>query len=630
MANEDLVQYIQSQMQQGVAADDILKTLQDAGWQQSDIDEAAGITGLKPAAPAAAPAAGPSHAAMPQTPAMASPAAPAMGTSAGAGQPVDIFDLSAGPASDLAMPGATPAAGAGVPATMPGAAEPQPMTPGMEAMPPVGTPAMSDAEGPKPEFKEGLGTKAKVLLVIIIIGVLLALVGGAAYGYYYIYRSPERALNNMIENLVDMRSTEFEATIKPQGETSGIQEVRLSGAIDGLDGSTAPKAMVTVGLMSEQEPAGTMSVELRSLDSLLYLNVKSIPGLEDGAAAGLTDQWTVFDEATVTQITSAAPLLLGPVTGSPSAQLTADQRIMLRDAFRRANIIVIGDRLGTEEIHDVKSTGYSFTINKEGLKQFLADIRPVLLAHGMSEGDVADAIDNVDDLNLLNGQLWIGNRNFQLYRVHLVIESGSADIEAVDLMLTMWNQNQPVSVEPPEGAVPFEELLGDIFGSVFGGAGMEIGEVIDSTPATEEPATEEPATEEPATEEPATEEPATEEPATEEPATEEPATEEPATEEPATEEPATEEPAEEAPADEEPSEEEPAEEEPGLVEPEPEPEPAPEESNDPDEDGLSNRDEQRYGTDPANPDSDGDGFLDGEEVDNGYNPLGPGRLEDGA
>lgn len=42
---------------------------------------------------------------------------------------------------------------------------------------------------------------------------------------------------------------------------------------------------------------------------------------------------------------------------------------------------------------------------------------------------------------------------------------------------------------------------------------------------------------------------------------------------------------------------------------------------DPDKDGLNNNDEQRYGTSPTNPDSDGDGFLDGDEVAKGFNPL---------
>ncbi len=44
-----------------------------------------------------------------------------------------------------------------------------------------------------------------------------------------------------------------------------------------------------------------------------------------------------------------------------------------------------------------------------------------------------------------------------------------------------------------------------------------------------------------------------------------------------------------------------------------------------DHDGLSDALEIFYNTDPANPDSDDDTFLDGEEVRRGYNPLGAGH-----
>lgn len=49
-------------------------------------------------------------------------------------------------------------------------------------------------------------------------------------------------------------------------------------------------------------------------------------------------------------------------------------------------------------------------------------------------------------------------------------------------------------------------------------------------------------------------------------------------------------------------------------------------SKDSDNDGLADELEKIYGTDLNNPDTDGDGFKDGEEVKNGYNPKGPGRL----
>lgn len=49
-------------------------------------------------------------------------------------------------------------------------------------------------------------------------------------------------------------------------------------------------------------------------------------------------------------------------------------------------------------------------------------------------------------------------------------------------------------------------------------------------------------------------------------------------------------------------------------------------SADTDRDRLSNLMEQVYGTDPLNPDSDADGYWDGDEVERGYDPMGSGNL----
>ena len=49
--------------------------------------------------------------------------------------------------------------------------------------------------------------------------------------------------------------------------------------------------------------------------------------------------------------------------------------------------------------------------------------------------------------------------------------------------------------------------------------------------------------------------------------------------------------------------------------------------NDDDKDGLNNLAERIYGTDPKNNDTDGDGYLDGKEVEKNYNPLGKGEIE---
>ncbi|MDD5071485.1 MAG: L,D-transpeptidase family protein [Patescibacteria group bacterium] len=51
------------------------------------------------------------------------------------------------------------------------------------------------------------------------------------------------------------------------------------------------------------------------------------------------------------------------------------------------------------------------------------------------------------------------------------------------------------------------------------------------------------------------------------------------------------------------------------------PEPVKLEDNDYDGDGLSDRMELNFGTDLANPDTDGDGYSDGEEIRGGFDPL---------
>lgn len=50
-------------------------------------------------------------------------------------------------------------------------------------------------------------------------------------------------------------------------------------------------------------------------------------------------------------------------------------------------------------------------------------------------------------------------------------------------------------------------------------------------------------------------------------------------------------------------------------------------SDDSDNDGLPDAAEKNLGTDPQQSDTDGDGFDDGTEVKNGFNPLGPGKME---
>ena len=49
---------------------------------------------------------------------------------------------------------------------------------------------------------------------------------------------------------------------------------------------------------------------------------------------------------------------------------------------------------------------------------------------------------------------------------------------------------------------------------------------------------------------------------------------------------------------------------------------------DSDGDGLSDQDEDVFGTNPLLPDTDGDGYQDADEITQGYNPLGEGKISE--
>ncbi|MBI4779101.1 hypothetical protein HY797_01450 [Candidatus Falkowbacteria bacterium] len=52
-------------------------------------------------------------------------------------------------------------------------------------------------------------------------------------------------------------------------------------------------------------------------------------------------------------------------------------------------------------------------------------------------------------------------------------------------------------------------------------------------------------------------------------------------------------------------------------------------SPDSDQDGLTDREEAKvFSTDPLRADTDDDGYVDGDEIKNGFNPNGPGKLLD--
>ena len=79
----------------------------------------------------------------------------------------------------------------------------------------------------------------------------------------------------------------------------------------------------------------------------------------------------------------------------------------------------------------------------------------------------------------VNVEYWIGVDDSMIHKAQFTASLGTAGqqgMEGVDGMtmkmgMTMGNFDEPVTVTPPETALPFEKLMNEMFGGMMGGSG---------------------------------------------------------------------------------------------------------------------------------------------------------------
>lgn len=608
MAHQELVDFIKSQVERGVGANDVHNALLQNGWEAADVNEAMSAAGVQ--APGAAPAMS-----APQEPAqmtqpmitqpMAQPGMDPMQT-AGTQGPVDMFDAVDNPAVgaqpaqqgqiaqfgqqigqqvgqalrspiDTTMNATKAVAGTAMQAAedvktavedqMPGlfnnpsiTAEGRPLAAG-STIEPDGK--LSDGSSSNIEVKEGLGTMARIMVFTLIILGIVAIGGGAVWGYYYITKSPERVAQLFTNGVTGSQAMAFTGSVTE----NGTELYSFTGAID-----TVAPAMQIQLTTTQQQADLQYGMKMLAVDEQLYGSFHSDL---DNENAELADSWMILDGQSAASLISSVL----PVTGTISTQMELPVTEADRQAFATAlqtYPFITGFIKGERTTSNGNSAiTYTATIDGAQLKMFTDSVERELRTAGLSSTLVGRMMASQNPYDGAQVELVMDNQSYELYELTITQSNG----RALHMTFSQFNQQ----IVAPENIVTAEEMFSLL---------LDTGE-------SEETAEEEGAESEEETEEPAEETSETETEPTEE------------TEEEPVEEETPEEPEEEPEVEEEPEESE----------------PDPEEI-DTDGDGLSDADEDRYGTNPTRPDTDNDGYLDGEEVENGYNPLGSGKLEE--
>lgn len=593
MANQDLVQYIQSQQARGVKDAAIQDAAAQAGWQQSDIDDAmAEVSGTPAAAPTEPTPAQPT--ALDQQQPAAEPTQPMQTAQPSTSIEVeDIFDLGGSmeqqeavtPTQPVSEPeSVTPEVAASQP--MPTVEPAQEMNM-MEAMPEAGMPSDQPAtpegfaqplnQGEKPTVKNGMGTAARMALYIVIILVIGGIIGGGIYWYMNAFQSSNRVEQYVVANTVAARSVAFDVSVTPEfragesaanpitGTTPDSAAVQVVGTVDATQEGSTTMAAALIARLGSGADEEIYQAEARSVNGQLYTRITRLPESNDAVLETIVNEWIVFEDYGIQEIAgaNADTALSGALTNTIAA-------------MQGNSVFTLGDAIGAETIDGVQTMRYSMTLDATVVEDIARGAAIQLnAAFGQTVIPVTVAISQP-----ITGEVWINESDYQIYRATMTIETPQqAAIASMDVELNLKDYNQPQQVVVPSGAKTLALILQDALLSDNPALEEELGVTIDNEEDAADTTTD------------TTTGDAEESDATSDTDTD--TTTDTTTDE--TEETDTE-----------------AEE---LVP-----------TEDPDEDGLTNAEEARYGTDPTNPDTDGDSFLDGEEIENDYNPLGPGRL----
>ncbi len=436
MVNQQLQDYIKTQIQRGVPKDAVEQALLKAGWPAADVT--LGMQELDAPSPVAPVAAKP----------VATETTPAT--------PVDLFE---GIEKSTPNTAATPAA------SMPVTTK-QPLSPNM-----LGQTAKSTSIFPKTKVKmvDGLSNRAQIIGIVVAVVVGIGVIAGGVYAYTALSSSGKGNIATALTNLNSLQSTSFAITIVPQlqaGKT--IQNpltqkaesdiaLQLSGTASGL--TTATPSMQGTVIAQLKNSAGTDSyeAEVRSVNSVLYTKFGNLSGAPAVTTSVLQNQWFSLSNQSIAAVNTAG---IAKFDGRIIKQFSGTELTQIKNSLISANMISITDKSGTETIQNTVTNKYGMSVSGAGMKQFLTSITPVLTARGATTAQIQSWQAAIEKGGDIQGTVWIGKKDKQLYQVQFSLPvSGNSGIERLVVGITLWDHNKATTIDVPSPVKALDTVL---------------------------------------------------------------------------------------------------------------------------------------------------------------------------
>lgn len=212
--------------------------------------------------------------------------------------------------------------------------------------------------------------------------------------------------------------------------------------------------------------------EVRNIGKVVYIKLSDLPTLGFFDLGSLKNQWIKIDTDALSE-----QLGSGMVPGKFDEEIDkaqSEEMEKIKTILSQADyskIFKITEKFPNEEIEGVNSYHYGYMIDKEEVKNLVITIIESWaesMGETIPEEDIKEFEKSFETIESPEGEIWIGKKDLLPHKISFnlkIKEIGDVDVSGdINYTLFLKNFNKPVVIEAPAQSQTIEELMKGLFG----------------------------------------------------------------------------------------------------------------------------------------------------------------------
>ncbi len=217
----------------------------------------------------------------------------------------------------------------------------------------------------------------------------------------------------------------------------------------------------------------TFALEIRIINKIGYIRLNNLPNLGFFNSSALSNQWIKIDTEAIKKQFGLEKLKEQIKEAQKQQELTPEQTEKLKQIIAQSKILKVTEKLASEKIEGVNTHHYKFLIDKAELKKLIVDISGVVQNKTPTDKELAKFDKSLEAIDNPGGEIWIGKKDYLPHKILFTVEiketAESKTAGQLKATLSFKNYNKPVQIDIPSPVRSIEEIMRQLLGGILSG-----------------------------------------------------------------------------------------------------------------------------------------------------------------